>query len=297
MSTSTNQTQHPALRGMHTSIVGIVANGLLAIIKGLTGYWGHSYALIADAIESTLDIFSSLVVWWGLKIATVPPDKNHPYGHGKAEPLAAMIVSGGLFGAALLIAYNSVREIFIPHHTPEAYTLFVLIGVIVTKEILFRFVFKTGKEVDSIAVKTDAWHHRSDALTSLAAFIGISIALIGGKAYACADDWAALFASFIIGFNSFRLFRPTLDELMDAAPLTGIREEVLKIAQKVEGVVRLDKCYVRKMGFDFYVDLHVMVDPMISVDQGHAIAHNVKDAIQSSNPRIADVITHIEPAV
>lgn len=286
---------HPATIGARTTIIGILANALLAGIKGIAGILGNSYALIADAIESGTDVFSSLVVLGGLRLSKVPPDKDHPYGHGKAEPLAAAVVSLGLIVAALSIAIQSIREIKIPHHAPASFTLLVLVVAVVTKEVLYRFVFKTGMSLESTAVKTDAWHHRSDALTSLAAFIGISIALIGGPGYESADDWAALFASAVIAFNGIRLLRPAILEAMDTAPSGEVTKQVLQTAGQVPGVLGLDKCFVRKMGFDYYVDLHVIVDANLPVREAHKIGHDVKDQLRSQYSRIKDVLVHIEP--
>ncbi|MGB2959413.1 MAG: cation diffusion facilitator family transporter, partial [Bacteroidota bacterium] len=217
---------HPARKGARTTIVGIVVNALLALIKGVAGVLGNSYALVADAIESASDVFSSFIVWTGLKIASLPPDKTHPYGHGKAEPIAAAFVATALLAAAMAIAVQSIHEIKSPQHTPAPFTLLVLVLVVITKESLFRFVFSVGEEVQSTAVRTDAWHHRSDAITSAAAFVGISIALIGGSGYEAADDWAALFASAIIAYNAYRLFVPAFQEVMDAAPPSRIEKEV-----------------------------------------------------------------------
>lgn len=288
---------HPASIGARTTIIGILVNVLLAGIKFLAGILGNSYALVADAVESSTDVFSSLVVLSGLRIAKAPPDEDHPYGHGKAEPLAASVVSVALIVAAIGIAVNSVREIQVPHHAPAPFTLIVLVVVVITKETLFRYVFKTGQSLGSTVIKTDAWHHRSDALTSVAAFIGISIALIGGKGYEEADDWAALFASGVIAFNGIRLLRPALLEAMDTAPSREIVTQILDSAKQVEGVVGLDKCLVRKMGFDYYVDLHVIVNAEMSVKQAHKIGHDVKDRLRSEYPHIKDVLVHIEPDV
>lgn len=286
---------HPALKGMRSTIFGIIGNVLLAVIKGLAGFFGNSYALIADAIESTSDVFSSLIVLIGLKISTKPKDKNHPYGHGKAEPIVAIVVSLTLLGAAITIAIQSVQEIVTPHHTPAPFTLLVLILVVTVKETLFRYVFKVGTEVQSTAVKTDAWHHRSDAITSVAAFIGISISLIFGKGYESADDYAALFASGIIAFNAYNLFRPALAEIMDEAPSSDLETEIRLAAHTVEGVLDLEKCFIRKMGFDYFVDLHVIVEGNITVREGHSIAHKVKKELLKSKLRIIDVLIHIEP--
>ncbi len=288
---SKNSTQ----KGIHTTLIGIIVSILLAIVKGVAGVLGNSYALIADAIESTADVFTSIIVLMGLKIASKPADTNHPYGHGKAEPIAGLVVATALFIAAVIIIIQSIHEIITPHHAPAPFTLIVLVAVVITKELLFRFVIKVGETLDSISVKNDAWHHRSDAITSGAAFIGISIALIGGKGYEQADDYAALFASIIIIINAFRLFKPAFYEIMDTAPPMHILDEIKIAASKVDGVVGIDKCFVRKMGLEFFVDIHVIVDRNLPVHIGHLIGHNVKDELMKFNPKISDVLVHIEP--
>ncbi len=293
-------TRHFVLRrlesGARFALLGVVVNTALAVIKIVAGVVGNSYALIADGIESAIDIFSSLAIWFGLKVAAAPPDDEHPYGHGKAEPIAAVAVSLAVIVAAIGLAAESVREIVTPHHAPAPFTLLVLVVVVMVKETLFRKVLHAADEMGSSAVKTDAWHHRADAITSGAAFIGISVALIGGLGWEPADDWAALFACGLIALNGLRLLRPALHEVMDTAPPKEIERSVRAAAEFVTGVVEIEKCRVRKMGLEFYVDIHVAVAPELTVREGHRIAHEVKDAIQTSNPAIADVLVHIEPA-
>ena len=285
-----------AAKGQRSTLIGVVANILLVAAKGTAGWLGNSYALIADAIESATDVFTSVVVWLGLRTAAKAPDQDHPYGHGKAEPLAAIVVSVSLIVAAILIAVQSVENIVTPHTTPAPFTLLVLVGVVVVKELLFRFVEKVADEVGSNAVKADAWHHRSDAITSLTAFIGISIALLGGEGYESADDWAALIASVVIVINAYRIFRPSFAEIMDEAPQGNWVVEIERISLTVSGVEAIEKCFVRKMGFEYFVDLHVIVDGNMSVREGHDIAHGVKNAILQHKPAIHDVLVHIEPA-
>ncbi|PYL45575.1 MAG: cation-efflux pump [Verrucomicrobia bacterium] len=267
--------------GARVALFGMIVNLVFAAAKILGGLVGNAYVLIADGIESALDIAGSLIIWGGLKFAARPPDETHPYGHGKAEPIAAVVVAVGVLAAALGLAIESVREIRTPHHGPAPFTLGILIVVIVVKEILFQ---------------TDAWHHRSDALTSAAAFIGITAALIGGRGWESADDWAALFACCVIAANGVRLLRPALYEIMDTAPRGEIVDRVRNAAAAVPGVIEIEKCFVRKMGLSFYVDLHVRVDGSISVREGHDLAHRVKDIIRGADSRIADVLVHIEPA-
>jgi cation diffusion facilitator family transporter len=283
-------------KAMRGAVVGIVANLLLASAKGIAGFVGNSYALIADAIESLSDILSSVIVLIGCRMAGKPADANHPYGHGKFEPLAAVAVALILFTAAAGIAINSIREILTPHHAPAPFTLIVLVVVIVVKELLFRFVITVGIETGSSAVAGDAWHHRADALTSAAAFIGISIALIGGPGYEAADDYAALVAACIIALNAGFLLKPAVFELIDTAPNPQIAAQVRDIAHGVKGVLGTHKCNIRKVGFDHFVDLDVLCDPDMSIRQGHEVAHDVGEAIQAQLPYITKVLVHVEPS-
>ncbi|HCI58802.1 MAG TPA: cation diffusion facilitator family transporter [Bacteroidia bacterium] len=282
-------------KAIQTTWISIIGNTLLAGIKWIVGYFGNSYALIADAIESTTDIFSSILVLLGLKYASRPADKNHPYGHGRVEPLITFVVVGILVSAATVIAIESIKNIRTPHQIPETYTLAVLAVIIVSKELFYRIVSKRNKKINSSALKADAWHHRSDAITSLAAFIGIAIAIYLGDGYEAADDWAALVASGFIFYNSYLIFRPALGEIMDEHLYDDVVKEIREVAGRVEGVIDTEKCYVRKTGINFFVDLHVTVNSNISVKAGHQIAHHLKDALIKHNPLIANVLIHVEP--
>jgi len=283
-------------RGLQVSGFAVLINAALAAVKITAGVLGNSYALIADGIESAADISSSLIVWCGLRISVAPPDAEHPYGHGKAESIAALIVSLTLVGAAVLIAGQSIREIRTPHHAPEWFTLVVLVAVILIKETMFRWTFRANEDLGSSALKSDAWHHRSDALTSVAAFVGIVIALVGGPGYESADDWAALAACGIIAWNGVRLVRTALSEIMDASVAPEVVHLVKKIAAGVEGVKGVEKCRIRKTGLHLSMDIHIEVDGDLSVRRGHQIAHAVKDRLLASPHRIVDVSVHIEPA-
>jgi cation diffusion facilitator family transporter len=284
------------LSGSRMALLGAVVNSLLACVKITAGILGNSYALIADGMESTLDIFSSFLVWAGLRVASLPPDDTHPYGHGKAETLSAIGVALLLLTTSLFLAIKSVHEILTPHHAPAPFTLAVLMLVIIIKEYLFRRVLNQGSEIGSHAMASDAWHHRADAITSLGAFAGISVALIGGPGYESADDYAALLACGVIAFNGIRILGPALNEAMDTAPDPKIEQAIRSAAAAVEGVEGIEKCRVRKMGLEFYVDIHVLVDGDLQVRAGHAIAHAVKDAVRAEVRAVADVLVHIEPA-
>lgn len=281
-----------AIKATYFSIAG---NALLAVIKWLTGYFGNSYAMIADAIESTTDIFASILVLMGIKYASKPADKDHPYGHGRAETLVTFIVVGFLIVSATVIAYESVRHIRAPHEMPKSYTLWVLGAIILWKELSYQWVIRKSRETNSSSLKADAWHHRSDAVTSVAAFIGIFIALIGGTGYEAADDWAALFASAFIIYNAWLIFRPALGEIMDEHQYDDLIAQIREVAIRVEGVKGTEKCFIRKAGMKYLVDLHAKVDAEIPVRQGHEIAHRLTDVLKKEIPLIGYVLIHIEP--
>ncbi len=278
-----------------TAALGIVVNLVLAAVKIATGLAGNSYALIADGIESTTDVITSLIVWGGLRISASPPDENHPFGHGKAESLAAVIAAFGLLAAAAVIAVQSIHEILEPHKTPAWFTLPVLLGVILTKELLSRYALRVSDELGSTSLQVDAWHHRSDALTSAAVVIGITVALIGGPGYEAADDWAALLACGVIAFNGIFLLRTALREVMDAAVAAELLDRIREVAMQVPGVGAIEKCRVRKSGLGFLMDIHVQVDGNLTVTAGHEIGHRVKDRLLAANLKIQDVVVHIEP--
>ncbi|AUC80066.1 cation-efflux pump [Nonlabens sp. MB-3u-79] len=281
-----------AIRTTYFSIVGNIA---LALIKGFAGFFGNSYALIADAIESTTDIFASFLVLLGFKYAKRPADENHPYGHGKIEPLITFAVVAFLVVSATIIAYESIQNIQTPHKAPKSWTLIVLGLIIIWKEVSFHIVIKKSKQTNSSSLKADAWHHRSDAITSVMAFIGISIAILFGKGYETADDWAALLASSFILYNSYLILRPALSEVMDEQLYGDLINEIRIKSIEVEGVLGTEKCFIRKAGMKFNVDLHAIIDGSISVKKGHDISHDLKDHLRNKLPNLGHVLIHIEP--
>lgn len=288
-----NENSHKsAIKTIYFSIFG---NAGLAIIKGLAGFFGNSYALIADAIESTADVLSSITVLLGLKYAGRPADKNHPYGHGRVEPLVTFVVVGFLIISSFVIGYEAIQNIQTPHELPKPWTLLVLGPIIIWKEISYHIVLKKSKETNSSSLKADAWHHRSDTIVSVAAFLGISIALILGEGYEAADDWAALLAAGIILFNSYKIFRPALGELMDEQDYDDLITKIREIAQNVDGIENTEKCYIRKSGMAYHVDLHARVKGSLSVSTGHLIAHQLQDRLKDELPQLGNILIHIEP--
>ena len=294
-SSTPEQLDHAVRLGTRVAAIGVIASTLLAATKIAAGVVGNSFALVADGVESVLDIFSGLLVWGGLRVSALPQSARYPYGLGKAEPLASLVVSAVLLLAAVGIAIGAAQAILSPREAPESFTLLVLVGVLIAKETMFRVLSARGRQIGSRALNADAWHHRSDALTSLAAFIGISVALTAGEGFESADDWAALVACAVITFNGVRLFRASLREVLDVTAPEEIRELIREMAQSVPGVEGVDLLRVRQSGLALWVDIHVEVEGDISVRAGHEIAHLVKDGLLNSDLRILDALVHVEP--
>jgi cation diffusion facilitator family transporter len=280
---------------IRTAIFSILGNIFLAMGKGIAGVLGNSFALIADAIESTTDVFSSIILLLGLRYANKPPDEDHPYGHGKAEPLITFIIVGFLITSASIILWQAFENMQNPSGLPEVFTLYVLAGIILVKELSYQFVNKKSRETKSSSLAADAWHHRSDAITSLAAFIGISFALIMGEDYEIADDIAAIFAAFFIYYNAYLIFKPALGEIMDVNLYPELAHDIEKVAKNTEGIINTEKCWIRKSGMNYIMDIHIRVKSDITVKAGHEIAHLFQRNIQKQFPEMIRVQIHVEP--
>ena len=290
----------PPASGIRTVLLGAGINAGLVVVKLVAGVVGNTYALVADAVESAADIFSSLILWGGLTVAAVPADEDHPFGHGKAEALAAAAVSLMLLGAAAGIAVQAIREIRTPHAVPAPWTLLVLVAVMAIKWLLARRVHAVAAESGSSAVKADAAHHLSDAITSAAAFVGISVALLGSRfsadhAWAAADDWAALVASCVVAGNGITMLRAAAHDLMDRMPGEEVIGPVRRAAESVPGVRLIEQLVVWRVGTDLHVTLHVQADPEMTLDAAHALGGRVKAAIRAASPRVHVVLAHLEP--
>jgi cation diffusion facilitator family transporter len=281
--------------GQGSALTAIALNGALGVGKLAAGILGHSYAMIADACESFGDVVGSSVTLYGLRVAAEPPDRTHPAGHGRAETLAALLTALALFIIGSLIFWQSAQSLYHPRLAPNPLTLLVLVPVVVIKEWMFRWLRRRGKQIGSRAVQADAWHQRSDAVTSLAALTGIVVAWIGGPAWAHADSWAALVASVWLAATGLWLLSPTLNELMEGAVDPALVRFIAKTASQCPGIQGVDKVWVRKLGMRLIVDLHIEVNPDISVQEGHRLAHEVKDQVQRELPQVRDVMVHVEP--
>ncbi|MGD9790208.1 MAG: cation diffusion facilitator family transporter [Phycisphaerales bacterium] len=282
------------------TLVGLVASVILAAGKLVAGLLGHSSALVADAVESLADTVGSSIVWFGLRLGGREPDERHPYGYGRAEALAAIAVGILLVLAAIVIVARATTQLLTPHTPPAPWTLAVLVVVIVVKEALFRFIIRGAEKFESDAAHADAWHHRSDAITSAAAIVGILLAvigpsLLGDPRLVLADEIAAIFAALIILWTAYRLTTPNLRELLDAeSPI--IASKVEHIAAEADGVRLVEKVHARKSGRGFLVDMHIHVDLNATVRDGHSIAGRVKADVRQAIPSVFHVLVHVEPA-
>jgi cation diffusion facilitator family transporter len=236
-----------------------------------------------------------VIVWRGPLVAAKPADEDHPCGHGKAEALSAAVIATPLLIAAVGIAAQLVREIVSDLPAPKPSTLAVLVAVVLIKELLFRFALGQGHATDSGAVKSDAWHHRGDAITSLAAAVGITLAVVAGPKWAEADEFAAFVAAGIFASNGWLLLRPALEELMDPMPAPEVIAEIRQIAGAVAGVDAIEKCFVRRSGWQLLVDMHIHVAPGMTVVKALLLAHAVKDAVRAELPKVREVLVHVEP--
>ncbi len=278
-----------------TSFISLLVNLMFALCKGIAGVFGNSFALVADAIESMTDVFSSLLVFLGIKYATRPADNNHPYGHGKVEPLVTFVIVGFLLFSSGIILYNAIDNIGTAHEKPKMYTIFVLLAVVISKECIYRFMHQKGQDTHSTSLNSEAWHHRSDAISSGMALIGIVIAIFGGEGYESADDYAAIITAGIIIFNTYLIFRPALGEIMDEHLHCDLEDDIRTLSKAHFPETETEKLFIRKYGMFYHIDMHLMVNPKMNVYDAHVLSHQVKDLLMKANPHICNILIHIEP--
>lgn len=297
---SCSQMSNVPNRAVRAAQAGAVINLALAVVKIAAGVVGHAYALVADGVESLADVASSLVVWSGIAVGGRPADEDHPYGHGKAEALAAVAVSLLFVAAAGVIGTQSIREIRTPHAFPATWTLAVLLVVVAVKALLHRHVVSVGADTGSVAVEADAMHHLSDAITSGAAFFGIGAALLGqylhlGANWAAADDWAALLASVVIARNGIIMSLAGVHDLMDRSPGDAVLIPLRAAAMSVPGVTDIEQLAARRVGTSYRVMVHVQADGGMRLADAHVLSGRVKGAMRAAVPAVSSVLVHMEP--
>jgi cation diffusion facilitator family transporter len=293
--------EHPAsVDELYTSArrvtaVGLVANLALGLIKLVAGIIGHSFALLSDGVHSICDSFNSVIVLASLYVAQRPADRQHPYGHTRAEAVGSLSLAWIIAFTAVLIGWEAVSRFLEPHHIPEAWTLWVAIANTIVKEALYRVNRHVGQRVGSQAVVTNAWDHRIDAFCSLAVVAGIGAVGWGGERFAWADAAAALVVVAIILWSAYELLLTSASELLDQQADDNVVDEIRAAARQVPGVRGVEKLLVRRSGMELFADMHVEVDPNLSVDRGHKIGHDVKSRLLDEFTALRDVLVHLEP--
>ena len=275
------------------TLVGLVINVALSIFKMLAGILGFSYAMIADAIHSISDCLATGIVYVGLRIGEKPADESHPYGHANAETIAAFLVALIILATGVFVGVSAVHLIADKHlETPATIALAAAVASIVTKEGLFRYTLKVGKKNNSPAVITNAWDHRSDAYSSVAALVGILGARLGVQYL---DPVAGLVVSAFIVRISLALLRPNIGILMDEKPRSAVLDQIKATALEVGGVKATNSIKVHRRGSTYTIDMEIAVDSSLTVEQSHEVAGEVKNRLMSEIEHVQDVMVHVNP--
>jgi cation diffusion facilitator family transporter len=277
------------------AMLGLGVNLALGLAKLVGGVAGDSFALLADAVNSLGDVFTSRVVLFALWLAQRPPDRDHPYGHTRAEAIAASNVALLILMSALMVAWEAVQRLGVQHDLPPAWTLWIAGTNVAIKEGLYQYKVRVARRIGSAVILANAWDHRSDALAALAVLVGLGVVRWGGPAFIWADEAAALVVMSAILWSSASLFRRSAYELMDMQAEEGLVKALRQVAAEVSGVRGIDKLWVRKTGLEYLVDIHVEVDRLATVEEGHRIGHQVKDRLLELFPNVHDVLVHLEP--
>ena len=282
--------------GQRVALAGMIVSGTLAAIKITAGLMGHSTAVVADGLESTADVFASGIVLFGLTLAAKPADWNHPYGHGRVETLTGLFIGFLLAIAGVGISVNALRLLGRPSTAPAAFVIWPLIGSAVVKSVLSAVKFHFGRKMRSSALLADAWNDCVDIISAMAALLAVSLSILSPDRFRGADHWGAFGVGLIVISTGLRVTRDTAMQLMDTMPDQQSMANIRRVALTVPGVRGVEKCFARKTGLQYHVDLHLEVDPEITVRRSHEIATNVRIAIKETLHWVADVLVHVEPA-
>lgn len=277
------------------ALLGLAINLSLGIVKLVGGILGSSFALISDAVNSLGDSLTSLVVLGGLWYAQRPPDEEHPYGHTRAEAVAASNVALLIIISALFVGWEAITRSEIHQQLPPVWTLWIAGGNVVIKLVLYDYKLRVGRRTKSSVIIANAWDHRSDAMCSLAVLIGLGVIRWGGPAYAGVDVVAALVVVVVIVWSGVELFRNSVSELLDPQADAELVQRVRERAMAVSKVRGIDKLWVRKTGVEYLVDIHIEVDGRLTVEEGHRIGHVVKEKLIQEFACLRDVLVHLEP--
>lgn len=280
--------------GRRVAIASMVVSGSLAGLKIIVGLLAGSTAVVSDGVESAADVVASGIVLLGLYLASKPPDAEHPYGHGRFETLSGLAVGVmlGITGAG--ICFNAASHLGDPQ-VPSSFALWPLIVSMIAKAVMAVTKFQTGKKINSQALEADAWNDSMDILSALTALVAVGLALWRPDQFAAADHYGAFGVGLIVVFLGLRVTYETGEQLMDRMPESPRLEEIRRVALQVEGARAVEKCFARRTGLRYHVDLHLEVDPDMTVRESHKLAHDVRARIVDDLSWVADVLVHVEP--
>jgi cation diffusion facilitator family transporter len=282
--------------GQRVAAAGMIVSGLLAVVKIAVGLAGHSTAVVADGLESGGDVFASGFVLLALTLAAKPADENHPYGHGRVETLTGLLIGLVLTAGGALISYVSFERLGQPRQPLAFYVVWPLALSLAAKTGLAGFKFHYGRKLKSAALVADAWNDAMDTLSAVAALIAVGLTLSDPVRYLDADRWGGFVVGLIVIAAGARVAHDTAMQLMDTMPDDDLMNQIRLTAAGVPGVRGVEKCYARKTGLQYHVDLHLEVDPNLTVRQSHQIAHEVRQRVTKTLDWVADVLVHVEPA-
>ncbi len=282
--------------GQRVAALGMAVSAVLAIVKIAAGIAGHSTAVVADGLESTGDVFASGFVFLGLTLAAIPADENHPYGHGRVETLTGLLIGLFLTAGGALISYISLQSLGRPHAPVAPFVVYPLLASLVAKAALAVYKFRNGRQLKSDALRADAWNDAMDSVSAAAALIAVGLALADPLHFMEADRYGGFIVGLIVVTTGARVAYDTAMQLMDTMPGDDLMNEVRAVARSEPGVRGIEKCFARKTGLRYHVDLHLEVDPEMTVRRSHEIAHLVRERILARLDWVADVLVHVEPA-
>jgi cation diffusion facilitator family transporter len=275
---------------------GIIVSGLLAGCNILVGLWAHSTSVLAMGFEFAGDVLASSIVVIGMGVAARPADDDHPYGHGRFETLSAFMVGMILAAAGVMISYRSLQAIGASHEPPGVSAIASLVVAIVLRGIMSSLKFRVGRRLRSSALVADAWNDAVDILSALAALTAVGLAMYDPGRFLAADHYGGFVVGIVVVITGFRVVRDASTELVDTMPSPELTAEILAVAKSVAGVQGIDKVFARKTGLQYHIDLHIEVDPSLTVGASHAIGGHVRATLKRALPWVADVLVHVEPS-
>ena len=282
--------------GQRVALGGMIVSSGLAVVKIITGLMAGSTSVVADGLESAGDVLASGLVFLGLTLAAKPADWNHPYGHGRAETLTGLLVGLMLLGAGAAISGHALLRAGDVHPPPAAYAIWPLIASIGIKSALCGVKFRFGKKIGSTSLAADAWNDAVDIVSGVTALAAVGLTLYDPQRFLAADHYGGFAVGVIVIFTGLRVTRDTGLQLMDTMPSERMMQTIREVAHQVSGVEGVEKCFARKTGLQYHVDLHLEVDPEITVRSSHNIAEQVRNRIRREVDWVADVLVHVEPS-